>query len=814
MKKLCGLPGLFFLLLWMGPLLLRAQETPAILKNREVNFRGVVKSKEPNQPLVGANVLVRETKEGAYTDINGFFSFRLPQGDYTFIVSYIGYESTKVQVKLLKDTVQLLYLDPLTNFLEEIEISGELQDRNIATPNLGAARLSSTTIKALPSLLGEADVLKGLQLLPGVTSVGEGATGLNVRGGNIDQNLILMDDIPVFYSSHLLGFFSVFNPDVMRDVTFYRGGIPAGYGGRTASVLDIRLKDPAMDKWLYQGGVGLISSRFMAEGPVVPGKLSVLVAARASAPNYIFKVLPDPSLREIDANFYEFTAKIRYRFSDYDQLAFTGFFSEDAFRMPGDSLTALEVNATSTLFKWRNLGASGRWNHFFNDELSFQLAGAVGAYQPGFSIPDEAYAAEFTSAVEQRYVKASLKQFNAKHNAELGVMLAGYRIQPGDLQPASDLSAINAMTLPEERSTEAAAFVNDEWTISDNISVMAGLRYSWYSYNGPGRVFQYEPGEPRELSGITDTFFYNKGDRISTYSGFEPRLALKISTGPSGSVKFGYNRVIQYLQLVSNTTSALPTDRWKSSDPYTKPQIADQVSAGIFRNFKNNEYEAGLEGYFKWVENMPDYRSGVSLLLLEATETAVLQGKGRAYGIEVLLRKTKGRLTGWLSYTWSSTQLLIESPYEEDRTFSGKYYPANFDRPHVGNFSATYRQNRRISFSANFTFSAGRPVTFPESKYTVDGVFIPNYINRNEDRTPSYHRLDLGMKIDPDPRNTKRWKSYWSFSLYNVYARRNPYSLFFRTKNNTAYRALNKVEAYRLATIGTIVPAITYEFKF
>ncbi len=814
MKKSYGLPGLFFLLFWVTPFQLQGQEKLAVVKNREVSFLGVVKSRDDNQALIGANVLVRETKAGAYTDLNGNFSFQLPQGNYTFIVSYIGYESTKLQLTLTRDTTQVFLLDPLANFLEEIEVSGAAQDRNISTPNLGAARLSSTTIKALPSLLGEADVLKGLQLLPGVTSVGEGATGLNVRGGNIDQNLILMDDIPVFYSSHLLGFFSVFNPDVMRDVTFYRGGIPAGYGGRTASVLDIRLKDPAADKWLYQGGIGLISSRMMAEGPVVPGKLSLLVAARGSAPNYIFKVLPNPSLREIDANFYEFTAKARYRFSDYDQLSLTAFFSEDAFRIPGDSLTALEVNATSTLFKWRNSGASARWNHFFNDALSFQVAGAIGTYQPGFSIPDEAYAAKFSSGVSQRYVKASLKEFNAKHNAELGVMVSGYRIQTGDLQPDSETSAINALSLPDERSTEAAAFINDEWTISEKVSVMAGLRYSWYSYNGPGRVFQYEPGEPRELSGISDTVYYNQGERIATYGGFEPRLALKISTGPSGSVKFGYNRVIQYLQLVSNTTSALPTDRWKSSDLYTKPQIADQISAGVFRNFKNNEYEVGLEGYYKLVQNMPDYRSGVSLLLLEATETAILQGKGRAYGVELLVRKTKGRLTGWLSYTWSSTQLLIDSPYDEDRTFSGKYYPANFDRPHVGNLSATYRKNRRVSFSANFTFSAGRPVTFPESKYTVDGIFIPNYINRNEDRTPSYHRLDLGMKIDPDPRNTRRWKSYWNFSLYNVYARRNPYSLFFRTKNNTAYRALNRVEAYRLSTIGTIVPAITYEFKF
>lgn len=813
MKKLYHL--VMICLLWGVSISLFAQnptEHP-IFRGDTLTFNGVVKAKANDAILIGANILVRGLGIGVAADANGFFSLRLPPGEYTLEISYIGYETKRYVLSLFRSAAHTFYLEEQINYLEEIEVSDQNRDQNVSSTSIGVTRLGIKSIRELPTLMGEADIVRGIQTLPGVTTVGEGATGFNVRGGNIDQNLLLMDDIPIFNTSHLMGFISVFNPDAVRNVDFYRGGIPATYSGRTASVLDISLREPSGERISYQGGIGLIANRLTIEGPLIKNKLNFLIAGRGAWADYLFPLLPEEGIKDTRANYYDLTAKLNYKLGEQSQLFLTGYLSKDAFKISGDSLTSLEVNASSTLFKWKTAGANLRWNYFFNNQFSFNASFTVSDYQPQFSIPDEAYAAKFTSGILYQNAKAEANYFSEQHEVRTGVSATTYRIRPGSLLPDSPLSAINRVELPEEKGLELGIYINDTWQIGKRLSLMLGLRYSWFGLRGPGRVYQYESDKPIDIATLTDTTFFNSGI-IEQYSGLEPRAALRLALNDQVSVKLGYNRMIQYVQLVTNTTSALPTARWKLSDPYIQPQIADQLSIGYFHNFANDNIEASVELYYKTLENMPDYRSGANLLLLDATETVILQGEGRSYGVEFLLRKNRGRLNGWLSYTFSQSDILVNSPYPEDALFSGAYYPTNFNRPHSLSIIANYRQSRRVTLSANFTYITGRPATFPADKYFVGGVFLPNFSDRNQDKIPDYHRLDIGLTLEPNPYNKKRWQGRWTFSLYNFYARNNAFSIFFKTKNPGTTNSNGRLGSYRLSVIGSVVPSITYDFKF
>lgn len=813
-------PALFFSRIYLllfcltGLLSARAQETlHPMLRGDTVVFTGIVKSKD-QQPLIGANIKVKGLTTGAVTDTDGAFRLPLKVGKHQIEISYLGYETARFIIEIFNTSSHIFFLEESVNLLETIEVSDQGVDRNVRSTDISVSRLSVQSIKSLPSLLGEADVIRGLQTLPGVTTVGEGATGFNVRGGSIDQNWVLLDDIPLFNTSHLLGLFSVFNPDVVRDVIFYRGGIPATYGGRSSSVLDVRLRDPARDGWKFRGGVGLVSQRLTAEGPIAGKSLTMSIAGRAAFPQYLFSLLADDRLRSTQAGYYDLTGKVKWQPSDRDQIALTAYFSGDLFKMAGDSLTGLEVNASSTRFRWYSEGASLRWSHFFTTQWSTSLVTAVSNYRPNFSIPDDAYAATYRSGLYYKNGKLEVNHYGDNHEGAAGASLSTYRIQPGDLQPDNDLSAINPVTLQEEQALEAAAYINDQWNISERLSLMLGLRYVWFVNRGPGHVLRYEPDEPRDALTLTDTAFYGKGEALARYGGFEPRLALRWSLGAQSAIKLGVNRMAQYVVLISNTTAALPTDRWKISDPYVKPLTSDQAAIGYFYNAKDHTIETSIEFFYKKQKNAPDFRSGTSLLLLDAPETAILQGDGRAYGMELMIRKLKGRLNGWLSYTYSQSELLINSPYPEDEAFSGAYYPANFNRPHMLNIAANYRHSAKVSYAANFVFSSGRPATFPVDKYYVGGVYVPNYVSRNLDVIPAYHRLDLSMTIEPPRKEGRKGQARWQISLYNVYARKNAFSIFFKTRNSSPIRANNRVEAYRLSVLGTIIPAISYEFQF
>lgn len=802
---------LFFNIIWIVPSF--SQQNPAN-KARKLILNGVIKS-DTGADIEGATVQIDEVNIKTQTDSNGYFRLELLAGTYTVRVSFVGYYTKTRKVELYSHQLIDLELVQAVKELQEVEVTDQAKDKNINSTQMGTNRLTINAIKKLPTLLGEVDVIRSLQTLPGVTTVGEGATGFNVRGGNVDQNLVLMDDIPIFNTSHLMGFYSVFNPETVKDMTLFKGGTPAQFGGRTASVLDIKLKEPDMDTLRLSGGVGILASRLLVETPIIKEKLSFLVAGRGSYTDVLFPLISNPSINKTKANYYDITAKVKWKMNDKNTLYVTSYYSKDVFKITSDSLSGLEVNATSTLFKWGTQALTVRWNHIINDRMSMNTAFINSQYKPIIEIPDIDFSAKLETSIRQNQAKFSvLYLLNTQHKLDMGLIMTQTAIQPGSLLPSSELSAINPVILPKEQSIEGSLYFNDDWKINKKIDLSFGLRYTAFGLLGEGRVFQYKDNDLKDTTQITGILNYKSGEVIKWYHGLEPRMTLKIQVGTEGSIKLGYQRMQQFTQLISNTTSALPTARWKMSDTYIKPQIADQVSLGYFRNFDNNSIEASCEVYYKNAANFPDYRSGYNLLLLDAVETVINQGKSRSYGIEAYIRKKKGRTTGWLTYTYSRSEVLINSPYPEDKPINGSYYPTNFDKPHVLNIITNYYYNNRINFSANFTYSTGRPITLAQDKYYIDNIYVPNFVNRNRDRIPDYHRLDLSMNIEPNPSNTKRFKGSWNISIYNVYGRRNAYSIFAKTRNNRIYQVLNRAESYRLAVIGAVIPSITYNLKF
>lgn len=801
----------FAVQVWASTIVL-AQVPHPVFQERSYTFSGQVKTWE-GQLLPGANVVVRETKKGTTADQNGFFSITLPLGVYHIEISHLGYQTKVLEVELRLNLNQVIRLEESLEILEEVTITDGGGGRNVQAADQGITRLNVDRIKQLPRLLGESDVLRSVQTMAGVSSVGEGAGGFNVRGGNVDQNLILLDDIPLFNASHLIGLYAAINPDMLRDITLYRSGMPARFGGRASAVLDARLREPSRDSFQLKGSVGLIASRVLAEGPVIKNKWFIGAGGRISYADYFFRSVLRPEFRDTEAGFSELTVKSVFKLNETDQLSGTLYSSNDAFRLSGDSLSTLEVNATSTRFSWKNTGASLRYNAFFSDDWGLSIIGSLSHYQPGFKMPGQLNAAEFKSGILQKQLQSEVKRFGHAHTLNMGISLTGYKIQPGDFQPVGESSFI-PVTLAVEKGTEAALYASDDWDLNARIRISAGLRYAAFALWGPTRSYTYSDPLYRDISTLSDTIDYPAGKVVQWYGGLEPRLSIRINTSEHSSVKAGYQRVYQYVHLVSNTTSALPTDRWKLSDTYLHPQMADQFSAGWFQNFNHNMLEASLEFFYKSTQNVSDYRSGVSLLLLDAPETAIIQGLGRAYGAELSIQKKGSRLEGFLNYTFSKSEIKVHSPYPEDRIISGLFYPANYNRPHLLNMNAQYHLNKRLTLSATFTYQSGRPSTLPEDRYEVANFFLPNFTTRNDTKTADYHRLDIGLMVDPDPRKVGSYKDRWVFSVYNAYARKNPYSVFVETINDRPLSTASRARIYQLSIIGSIVPSISYEFEF
>ncbi|MEZ0541062.1 TonB-dependent receptor [Fibrella arboris] len=768
---------------------------------------GYVRQAGTNTPIAGATIFVQETRAGTVTDKDGYFILPLVNGRYSVRISHIGFVTEVLTFVVSRQLLVTIELGTDTKYLEEVVVQAEAPDKNIRKVELGVTQLTIKNIRRIPAFMGEVDVVRSLLLLPGVTSVGEGATGINVRGGSIDQNLVLMDDAPLFNTSHLLGFFSVFNPDIVRDLTLHRGGIAPSYGGRASSVLDIKIKEPETERWSAYGGIGIVSSRAGVEGPLIKNKLTVLAATRVSFNDFLFSLGP-ASLSGTRANFYDFTTKVKWQPSEKHTVTSTGYYGRDIFKLPADSLSGVEINASSTQFDYQTLAGTIRWNYLINGRLNLNTTAVWSQYRTETSAPDSANQFSLVADVLHKQIKSDLSiAYNERHAVQVGLSAIDYYIQPNKLTPGPFSNAL-PFALPTERAYELAAYAQDEWKVSESTSLLAGLRYTTLLNAGPTTARTYGSDLPRLPGTATSTTAYGAGTIYHSSGGIEPRLALRVTVGEGRSVKIGYNRIRQYIQLVSNTTAALPTSRWVLSDANIKPQIADQWSAGYFMNGKQNEYEASAEVYYKTLTNAIDYRDGANLQRNAAPETDVLQGKGQAYGLEMLVRKNKGAWTGWVSYTYARTLLTINSLFPDEQINGGKAYPANFDKPHTLNATATYRPSLRFSLSLNFTYSTGRPITQPYGRARLNNVIVPIYVNRNQERIPDYHRLDFSMLFEQDPAKKRKVQQSWNFSVYNVYAHKNAYSVFYK------FDPRQLTDAFKLSIFGTIFPSLTYNVRF
>lgn len=780
---------------------------------RKFTLSGVIRQTSNEKPLPRAAIYVDETGYGSLSDTLGRYQILIPKGAFNITVTYQGFFTKHQRVDIDNNLILDILMDEKANDLEEVVVSANSAAQNVKRLETGVTNLSIKNIKKLPTLLGELDIIKSLFSLPGVASVGEGSSGFNVRGGNVDQNLILMDNAPIFNASHLMGFFSVFNPDALRDINFYRGGIPAQYGGRTASVLNINLKDANAQQFSMQGGVGLVSSRLMVEAPIIKDRMSFFVASRFSYVGYLFKLLPQQNIKDTKADFYDITAKLEFRPTKKDKIAFTGFTGFDKFKVAGDSLANLEVNASSSLFDWRTTNATLAWVHSHNAKFTSKVSAVYSSYDANIVNPDSALAFKLASNIVYKNIKADFNYLPFdKQKIDFGISVIDYQIQPGKLSPDSPASQINPVTLRNESALESAIYANDEIEIIKKFSILVGLRYSYFGNKGRGYSFKYQDGLPKSKETIVDSTLNGKGFS-QAYGGLEPRFSAKYSLNDNASIKFSLNRMRQYIQLISNTTAALPTARWKSSDNYMKPQIADQISIGYFQNLQDNKIEASIEFFYKKLTNVSDYKDGANLLLDKFPEASILQGIGRAYGAELYIKKNIGLITGWLSYTYSQTEFLVKGEHEEETINNGKYFPPNYNKPHILNLIASYQATKRLSFSTNFTYSTGRPITYPTAKIYVGGLVVPYYANRNQNNIPNYVRLDLAMNIDANPYKTQRFKGSWNFSVYNALNTRNAYSIFFRTKSRYA-QYYNRVDIYKLSILGSMIPSISYNFKF
>lgn len=765
-----------------------------LLTAAEVTLSGYVREAESGESVIGARIAVPKAKTGAVSNEYGFYSITLESGEYEFIVSYPGFNKLLDTLTLTENTKKDFLLSTYSVESDIVVVSGQKVNQNVTSNEMSTVELSQAVIQKIPALLGEVDVVRSIQLLPGVTTVGEGASGFNVRGGGIDQNLVLLDEATVYNSSHLFGFFSVFNPDAVKDVKLIKGGIPAQYGGRLSSILDVRMKDGNYKEWEGTGGVGAIFSRLAVEGPIIEDKMSLLLAGRRSYIDVLAQPFLEDGLEDSQFYFYDFTAKLNYKMGDNDQLFASYYNGRDVF-------------GAGFIFNWGNQTASIRWNHLFSDKLFFNLTGLYSNYdyQLGFGTNDEDRF-DWDSDIETFGLKGDFTWFLDQNNTvDFGLEATHYTFEPGNAVGITNGVSV-PISLEEQYAIESATYIDVQTDFGELFSLEYGLRLSSYSYLGAGTAYYYGDtikGTPRPLVG-TETF--DSWEPISTYLNLEPRLSAKYILDDESSVKASYNRTVQYLHLLSNTAASTPLDLWTTTTNNIKPQLADQIALGYFRNFDDNMWETSIEGYYKMLQNQIGYIDGADLLLNENLAADLLFGDGRAYGLEFYVKKAKGDLTGWISYTLARTELQIEG------ISNGEWYPARFDKTHNISAVAIWDFAEKWSASANFALASGTPGTFPTNRYEIQGYVVPHNADnsRNNYRIPWYHRLDLSLTWDWDKGEEDAWDDELVLSIYNVYNRRNPFSIYFRENADVP----GQTEAVRLAVFGSIVPSITYNFAF
>ena len=779
------------------------------VNSQGLKITGTVKDSATNTPLPGAAIIIdyRKNLSTDKVDEKGNFSIELPIDDHVITIRHVGYETFRTFIKSGVQKLSLnVLLAPTSSQLEEVIVTSKGYDQTIRQPILGSLQINIKTLEKLPSAFGELDILRSLQMLPGVSSVGEASNGVNIRGGTTDQTLILLDDTPIFNPTHMFGLFSVIPPNTVNSLDLYKGNVPARFGGRVASVLDISTKNPSLDKFKISGGISLVSNRLLVDVPVIKGKLGVYIAGRGAFNDFILPKL-DKRLSNIKAKFGELSAKSFYRIDDKNTLTLMGYYSNDYFKT--DLLTNLpNVVGTDTYYKHITTNGMARWLHVISSRLNLQTSFIFAKYSPEIGTKEKATnnIVRLESSVAQKQIKSNLNYQLENHKIETGIIGTRYEIKPGTLVPGLSES-VNYITTPTEKANELAWYLDDEIKISPKLAMSFGLRYSYFMAIGKSTIRNYIPGQPRDDFSVIDSTSYKKGKVSKAYGGFEPRLGMSYLLNDQVSLKFGYNLMRQYIQVVSNTATPIPTSRWKTSDTHIKPQISNLFTAGIYKTFTDNIYEMTVEGYYRFANNIIDYKPGADFLLQKYPETQLIQGKNKSYGVEVMLSKKKGQLKGWANYTFARSLNRTDQGTLIELVNRGDWYAANYDKPHTFNASMDITVDSHNSFGFTFAYSSGRPYSEPIGFINYQNNVYPFYDKRNNKRIPDYHRLDFAWNIYNPSMKNRRWQGHWTFSVYNLYARKNAYSVFFKTENTVT-------KSYQLNIFATPIVTVAYNFVF
>jgi hypothetical protein len=759
---------------------------------------GYLKDAKTGQALSNVFIKVQNKKISTTTDADGFYKLEVPVGINYIETDLVSHNKIVKKIILYNDGTMNIKLDEKFNVLDEVVINAK-KSENVKSAISGVTSIDIEGIKNIPLVLGERDIFKVATILPGVKQTGEGSAGYNVRGGKEDQNLILLDNALIYNPAHFFGFFSSVSPYTTKKANIYKGSIPAEFGGRLSSVFDVTSKNGNPTKFSGEGGIGPVTSNLALSTPIIKDKSSILVGGRATYSGWILRSLKEESLKNSQASFYDGIVKYNHKFNAKNNFESTFYYSHDAFSISSDSL-----------FKYSNRLVSLKYEHTFNDKHKGALLFTNSEYR--FFIDYQGNniltAFDFGYKINENNVMLKMNYLlNDKHKINYGVASKLYGVNPGFLDPKSNESQILPVNIDKERGIESAAYISDSYKVSQKLLVDFGFRYSTFSALGASSQRIYQEGVPLNEGTITEIKEFKKNEIIKTYGGFEPRIAARYIIADNLSVKGGYDKTYQYIHLLSNNTTQSPTDTWKLSDLNVKPQVAEQFSLGLYKNIPAKDIEISLEGYYKKSENFLDYKVAAQLLLNENIETQLLQGKGKAYGLEFLLKKNSGRLNGWIGYTYSRTFVKLDSEFNDEKVNSGNYFPANFDKPHDVSVVLNYRFTKRYSFSSNFIYQTGRPITYPIGKYTYGNSEFTLYSDRNQFRIPDYYRLDIGFNVEGTHKLKKLAHGFWNISIYNVLGRNNPYSVFFVTEKG-------EVKAYKTSIFAIPVPTITYNFKF
>jgi len=761
---------------------------------------GYLKDKADGEALIGATIYVKEIKSGTVANIYGFYSLTLPKGKYTITTSSLGYAPIIHSIDLTENIKLSLELENLAQSIETFTITAEKEQQNVDEAEMSTVTMDMETVKKIPALFGEVDILKTIQLLPGIQSGGEGTTGFFVRGGSSDQNLILLDEAPVYNPSHFLGFFSVFNQDAIKDLKIYKGGIPARYGGRLSSLLDIHMKEGNTKKMSVSGGLGIISSRLTVEGPIKKNKSSFIISARRTYADLFLKLSKDTNINQNQLYFYDLNAKVNYQINENNRIFLSGYFGRDVFNF-----------SKEFAMNWGNKTGTLRWNHLFNDKLFSNFTLIYSNFDYNLGVPEGVQAFEWTSKIIDKSVKADFTFYaSPKNTVRFGIGTIHHTFKPGAII-SKGKSIFNDFILPNKYAFEHSAYISNEQSLSSKIKLHYGLRASLFQNIGTDTSYTFNTSDPLKYM-VKDTIT-NESGTFNNYANLEPRLSIRYLLNEKSSIKATYNRMTQYLHQANNSTSSSPLSIWFPSSKIVKPQLVDQIALGYFRNFKKNTFETSLELYYKDMQNAIDFRDHAELLLNQYLEGELRFGKAYSYGAEILLKKQKGVFTGWIGYTYSETKR------EVPEINSGKAYFAPYDRTHDISVVASYDLSERINISGNWVYSTGQAITVPTGRFEYKGNVVPVFSDRNSERMPAFHRMDLSLtwygkkwSEKPERKNgKKRWKyeSNWNFSLYNVYMRKNAFSIAFKQNEDDP----TKTEAIKTYFF-KIIPSVSYNFKF